>query len=49
MPNVRIDRTGTFPPEPGMINLTPYQDNDESNTSFNANDSNCNTLLPEMD
>lgn len=49
MLNVLTDRTWTSPPEPGMINLTPYQDNDKSNISFNADDSNCDTLLSEMD
>ena len=48
MLNFLTDRTASLPPDPGMINLTPYEDNEKSNISFDTNDSNCNTVLPKM-
>ena len=48
MPNFLTDTTRTTPPEPGMINLTPYKGNEKSNISFDTNYSRSNTILPEM-
>ena len=48
MLNVLTNRKRTPPPETGMIDLTPCEDNEKSNISSDTNYSNSNTVLPEM-
>ena len=48
MLNVLTNRKRTPSPETGMIDLTPYKDNEKSNISSDINYSNCNNVLPEM-
>ena len=48
MLNVLTDRTGASPLELDMINLKTCKDNEKSNVSFDINDSNGNSILPEM-
>ena len=48
MPNVLTDRIRASPREPGMINLTPCEDNEKSNFSFDTNYSNSIFVLSEI-
>ena len=46
--NVITNRKRTPPPETGMIDLTPCEDNEKSNISSDTNYSNSNTISSEM-
>ena len=48
MLNVLTNRKRTPPPDTGMIDFAPCENNVESNTSSDANYSNSNTILSEM-
>ena len=48
MLNVLTNRKRTPPPETGMIDLTPCEDNEKSNISSDTIYSNSNTILSEM-
>ena len=48
MPNILTDRIRASPREPDMINLTPCEDNEKSNFSFDTNYSNSIFVLSEI-
>ena len=48
MLNVLTNRKRTPPPDTGMIDFAPCENNVESNTSSDTNYSNSNTILSEM-